>query len=89
MTTTHTKKSITIKVDETLKNDADDILDQMGLNMTTLPNMTLKRVVADRQLPFLPTAQSSLNKAIDELNNGNYKTFNTIHDLMDDLNDED
>ncbi|MBJ7688485.1 type II toxin-antitoxin system RelB/DinJ family antitoxin [Weissella sp. GP1] len=52
-----TKKNITIKVDESLKHEAEDILDDMGLNMTTLFTMTLKRVVHDRQLPFTPSAQ--------------------------------
>lgn len=38
-----TKKNITIKVDESLKHEAEDILDDMGLNMTTLFTMTLKK----------------------------------------------
>ncbi|MDR1473916.1 MAG: type II toxin-antitoxin system RelB/DinJ family antitoxin [Lactobacillales bacterium] len=50
MTTT----AINFRVDEQLKKDADIILNEMGMNLSTALTMTLKRIVDDGALPFTP-----------------------------------
>ena len=46
------QEMIQVRVDSKLKNDAIDILDQIGLDMPNAIRMFLKRIVAERGLPF-------------------------------------
>ena len=45
-------KTITIRVDEDTKQQAEVILDNIGLNVTTLFNACLKAVVREKRVPF-------------------------------------
>jgi len=45
-------KTITIRVDEKTKQQAEVILDEIGLNMTTLFNACLKALVREKRVPF-------------------------------------
>lgn len=46
------QEMIQVRVDSKLKKDAADILDRIGLDMPNAIRMFLKRVVAERGLPF-------------------------------------
>ena len=45
-------KTITVRVDEDVKQKAEIILDEIGINMTTLFNVCLKALVRERKIPF-------------------------------------
>ena len=45
-------KTITVRVDEATKREAEVILDEIGLNMTVLFNACLKAVVREKRIPF-------------------------------------
>jgi len=45
-------KSITVRVDEEVKTQAESILEDIGINVTTLINACLKAVIRERQVPF-------------------------------------
>jgi DNA-damage-inducible protein J len=45
-------KTITVRVEEETKKQAESILDDMGLNVTTLFNACLKAVVREKRVPF-------------------------------------
>lgn len=47
-----TKKNVNFRVDEELKKEADAVLKEIGLNMTTALTMFLKQVVNKRAIPF-------------------------------------
>lgn len=58
------------RTSETLKESASDILEKLGLNMSTYINMSLKQLVIQKRLPF----EASINppaytarEAIDEV----------------------
>ena len=44
--------SITFRIDESLKNQAEGLLAEMGLNMTTALNAFVKAVVREGRMPF-------------------------------------
>lgn len=86
--------TIKFKVDEEVKEEAQKIFKEMGLNMTTAFNMFLIKTIQERQLPFQPTANrkteidwemlppnihNKIDEALLELNNENSYT---IQDLM-------
>ena len=45
-------KTITVRVDEDTKREAEVILEDIGLNMTVLFNACLKAVVREKRVPF-------------------------------------
>ena len=45
-------KTITVRVDEDTKREAEAILDDIGLNVTVLFNACLKAVVREKRIPF-------------------------------------
>ena len=45
-------KTITVRVDEETKQQAEAILDDIGLNVTGLLNACLKAVVREKRVPF-------------------------------------
>lgn len=71
--------SITIRMDEKLKKQAEILFEDMGLNMTTAFTMFTKAVVRQNKIPFEITAdpfyseenQRHLKKAIADLEASN------------------
>ena len=45
-------KTITVRVDETTKREAEVILEDIGLSVTVLFNACLKAVVLEKRIPF-------------------------------------
>ena len=45
-------KTVTVRVDEDTKREAEAILEDIGLNMTMLLNACLKAVVREKRVPF-------------------------------------
>jgi len=78
--------SVTIRMDETLKQQVELIFEEMGLNMTTAINIFVKAVLREKKIPFEIAAdpfysesnQAYLRKAIEDLNAGRGKR----HDLI-------
>lgn len=79
--------SVTIRMDENLKKQAEALFDEMGLNMTTAITIFTKAVVRQKKIPFEISAdpfysdmnQTHLNKAITDLEAGK----GTFHDLIE------
>ena len=46
--------TINVRVDENVKRDAEAVLDKLGMNISVLVNMTLRQLIMDEALPFLP-----------------------------------
>jgi len=85
-----TTTMVHVRVDENLKNQAAETLDDIGLSLSDAIRIFLKRVVAEKAIPFevrVPNVETAA--AIQELENGGGAEFNTLEVLMDDLNAED
>jgi len=60
-------KSITVRVDEETKFKAEAILDEIGINVTTLINTCLKAVIREKRVPFaLVSNDYAVNKIEDD-----------------------
>ena len=46
---------VNIRMDENLKNKAEGILNELGLNMNSVVNIFIKQLVRNEELPFTPT----------------------------------
>ena len=81
--------TITIRVDEKVKKEAEELFHEMGLNMSTAMNIFLKRCILEEGIPFeLKVPNKKTLKALDDINKGKglSKEFNNIKELMEDLN---
>lgn len=87
-------KNLNIRIDEELKTKAEDIFSELGMNMTTALTIFLKTSVRYGGIPFeirLNNPNKETIEAIDNVNNNTNmsKTFNSISEMMVDLNAED
>ena len=87
---------INVHVNPKDKEEATNILKDLGLNMTTLINMTLKQVIKRNGIPFEvtnPTPSKELLEAIEEGENilgGKVKTkkYHSVKELIGDLEND-
>ncbi len=78
---------ISIRLDDNLKKQADTLLNELGLNMTTAFNIFLRQVIRHGGIPFEitvdpfynPENMRILNESIREAEAGNV----TVHELID------
>jgi len=78
------------RIDGQVKERAAKVLAEMGLSVSDVIRLLLVRVAAERALPFeikVPNAET--RKAIAELEEGAGKSFDSVAELMADLNAED
>ncbi|GHU60289.1 hypothetical protein AGMMS49975_29200 [Clostridia bacterium] len=54
-------KAITVRVDSTTKEQAEVMLDEMGVNMTTYIVSSLKALVREKKIPFDMVTQEYLS----------------------------
>ena len=87
--------AINVNVDSNLKQQANEILNDLGLNMSVAINMFLKQVVKRRGIPF-EIVQYNFNhelinalKEAEKIKNGeiNTKGYHNIDELIKDLLD--
>ena len=83
--------NMSIRMDTELKKQAEAMLSDMGLNMTTAINMFLRQVVRQGRIPFeiatdIPNAETLA--AINDVNNNRNmsKAYGSMEELMRDLN---
>ena len=85
--------SVTIRMDENLKKQAEALFDDMGMNMTTAFTVFAKAVVRQGKIPFEVSAgpfwsetnQAHLRKAVSRLEAGKGKA----HELIEVSDEED
>ncbi|MBR1377166.1 MAG: type II toxin-antitoxin system RelB/DinJ family antitoxin [Bacilli bacterium] len=85
--------AININVDSELKKQATEILNGLGLNMSTFINMALIQVVNENGIPFEvknPKPSRKLRRALKEADKiakhpEKYKGYNDIDELFKDL----
>ena len=89
---TLTNGVINVHVDPKDKEEAINILKDLGLNMTTLINMTLKQVIKRRAIPFevaIPSHNDELERALKEsvsiekeYKEGKRKGYNNANEMI-------
>ena len=85
--------NMSIRMDKELKKQADAMLSDMGLNMTTAMNMFLRQVVRQGRIPFeiatdIPNAETlSAIKEMDDILSGKIpaKRYSSTEELFEDL----
>ncbi|MGB9071055.1 MAG: type II toxin-antitoxin system RelB/DinJ family antitoxin [Terriglobales bacterium] len=85
-----TTEMIHVRIDKRIKTQAAQTLKAMGLSVSDAVRVLLTRVAAEKALPFevkVPNAATAA--AMQEARKGGLRSFDTVSDLMADLNAED
>lgn len=89
----HSAKSqrLNIRVDGDLKNEAQQIYQQLGLDMSTAITMFLKQSIVDKGLPFRPSIDDNESYTPEQVRSlvrsGTLKRYDTVDDMWKDLNE--
>ncbi len=86
--------NMSIRMDKDLKKQAEAMLSDMGLNMTTAMNMFLRQVVRQGRIPFeiatdIPNHETlAAMKEMDDMISGKItaKKYSNTDELFEDLN---
>lgn len=78
-----------VRIDDTTKTMAAETLAEMGLSISDAVRVFLKRVVADKQLPFELKAPNATTRAAlseaDEIVRNRRDRFTTAGDILNDI----
>ena len=85
--------NMSIRMDTELKKQAEAMLSDMGLNMTTAMNMFLRQVVRQGRIPFeiatdIPNAETiAAIKEVDDMISGKIpsKRYSSVEELFEEL----
>ena len=73
------------RVDESIKQEATAVLGGMGLTVSDAIRLMMVRVVNERRLPFDLAPNAETIAAMEEARAGNLASFDTVEDLLADL----
>lgn len=85
--------NINVRVDSVLKQEAEALFNDLGLNMSSAINMFLRSAVIHDGIPFeikRQTPNAETRAALDEYkemerNPGNYKRYETFDEVLDEV----
>lgn len=78
------------RIDSDTKAKAADALESMGLSISDAIRLLMLRIADEQRLPFaIKAPNSTTRKAIAELEAGKGHRFETVEDLLADLNAKD
>jgi len=86
--------NLNIRIDAELKKKAEEIFNELGLNMSTALTVFLRQTVRSNGIPFelrLDTPNAETLAAIEDVRQRRNlsKPFNSVKELMEDLNADD
>lgn len=86
--------NITMRMDTVLKAQLQELMSDLGLDMTTFFTMAAKQAIREQRIPFeismnIPNVETI--KAIEDIRHGRNlsRSFSSVEELMEDLNAED
>lgn len=86
--------NITMRMDTGVKAQLQELMSELGLDMTTFFTMAAKQAIREQRIPFeisrdVPNAETI--KAIEDVRHGRNlsRTLSSVEELMEDLNAED
>lgn len=83
-----------IKIDQTLKQESQELFESFGLSLSSAINMFLRQAVREQAIPFRignPLPNSETIKAIEDARKGIglSREFTSVSELMEDLDADD
>lgn len=79
--------NINVRIDDETKELSKEILESLGMDLSTGIKVFLKQVIAKNGIPFELTL-SELDRSVLQMEYGDTKEFHDVKTLMEDLNDD-
>lgn len=88
MASSNSTKNVNFRMDAAMKEQIDEICQEMGINLTTALNIFVKKVIQERRIPFDITADpfysaenmAHVRRGIAQLNAGHGKEHSLIEE---------
>lgn len=85
--------NVTLRIDESLKKQADDLFSDLGLTFNSATTVFLRQAVREQQIPFsirreIPNAETlAAIKEVEDMkkNPSKYKSYSDVDTMMEDL----
>ena len=86
--------NITMRMDEDLKSQLQELVSNLGMDMTTFFTVSAKQAVREQRIPFaisMDVPNADTIRANDDVRRGRNlsRSFFSVEELMEDLNAED
>lgn len=86
--------NITMRMDEDLKSQLQELVSNLGMDMTTFFTISAKQAVREQRIPFaisMDVPNADTVKAIDDVRHRRNlsRAFSSVEELMEDLDAED
>ena len=86
--------NITMRMDEDLKSQLQELVSNLGMDMTTFFTISAKQAVREQRIPFaisMDVPNADTIRAIDDVRHWRNlsRSFSSVEELMEDLNAED
>lgn len=83
--------NVTFRIDEDIKKKAEELFDELGMNLSTAFNVFLRQAVREQQIPFMISAnqpnETTLSAMDDaEMDRDIYGPFDSVAAMMEALN---
>lgn len=86
--------NITMRMDDDLKSHLQELVSNLGMDMTTFFTISAKQAVREQRIPFaisMDVPNADTIRAIEDVRMGRNisRSFSSVEELMEDLNAED
>ncbi len=83
--------NITMRMDEDLKTQLQELVSNLGMDMTTFFTISAKQAVREQRIPFsisMDSPNAETMKVIEDVRHGRNlsRAFSSVEELMEDLN---
>lgn len=85
--------NVTMRIDENLKAQLQELVSNLGMDMTTFFTISAKQAVREQRIPFaisMDVPNADTIRAIDDVRHGRNvsRAFSSVEELMEELNAE-
>ncbi|WP_092984074.1 type II toxin-antitoxin system RelB/DinJ family antitoxin [Lacicoccus qingdaonensis] len=79
---------LNLRIDDQLKEDANELFNEMGIDMSTAIKLFLTQSVREGRVPFVIGEPLESLKARHEILNEEGETYSSVKELMDNINED-
>lgn len=79
---------LNIRIDDKLKDEANELFDDIGVDMSTIIKVFLKQSVREQRVPFILGEPLDSAQAREEALEGKGKIYDSVEEMMQDINED-
>jgi len=79
---------LNIRIDDKLKDEANELFNDIGVDMSTAIKIFLRQSVREQRIPFILGEPLDSSQTREEALEGKGKVYDSVEEMMQDLNEE-